>query len=175
MQFNVAGLLKGPGGATQRHKLEESPFALDDTQAEHVWGQVTLMRVNDGIWVTGNFRAAITCSCSRCLKSFATTVRFHFDETYYPTRDINSGVAIRLPEDAEQDATIDDHHILDISEGVRQEILLSSPMKPLCKPNCAGICPSCGTDLNESTCPCPKESRDRRWAPLMGMLSQGKN
>lgn len=175
MQFNVASLLKGPVGVTQHHRLDEQSVAEDDTQAERVWGQVTLVHLNDGIWVRGDLQAKVRCTCSRCLQAYSTTLRFHIEETYYPTLDISTGVEVSLPEDAETDATIDDHHILDISEVVRQDIILATPMKPLCKTDCAGICPQCGADLNESSCACPKEPVDRRWASLSDMLSHRKN
>ncbi|MBI4312945.1 MAG: DUF177 domain-containing protein [Chloroflexi bacterium] len=175
MQFNVAGLLKGAVGATQRHLLDEAPLSLEDIQAERVWGAVTLMRVNDGVWVRGDFRATVECACSRCLRSYPATVSFHFDETYYPTLDIASGVAITLPDGAEADAAIDNHHILDISEAIRQNIILGLPMKPLCKPACAGICARCGRDMNESPCACPQDTGDPRWAALKDPLSPDKN
>lgn len=170
MQFNVASLLKGPVGGAQRHRLDETSLSLDDAQVERVWGHITLMRVNDGIWASGEFRATVTCTCSRCLQPYGTTLRFPFEETYYPSLDINTGVAVPLPNEAEADAAIDGHHILDISEAMRQDIILATPMKPLCSPTCAGICSRCGRDLNHSSCACPKEVQDPRWAPLLDML-----
>lgn len=175
MQFNVASLLKGPVGESQRHQVDEASFDWDDVQVAHVWGQVSLTRLNEGIWVRGAFRATVDCTCSRCLQSFQATLRIPFNETYYPTLDINSGAPVTLPEDAEADATIDDHHTLDIAETLRQDIILAVPMKPLCKPDCAGICPQCGKDLNQATCRCPQETIDPRLTPLLSFLSQQKN
>jgi len=49
---------------------------------------------------------------------------------------------------------------------VKEQVLLSVPMKPLCRNDCAGLCPVCGRDLNEGACNCRKEELDPRLAPL---------
>ena len=62
--------------------------------------------------------------------------------------------------------TIDDHHILDVSEAVRQYALTAIPLKALCSVNCAGLCQTCGKNLNEGPCQCPPRQMDSRWAKL---------
>ncbi len=175
MQFNVAGLLKGPVGESQRHQVDEVALPWEDVQVLHVWGQVKLTRLNEGVWVKGDFRATVACTCSRCLQTYQATMRFPFNETYYPTLDINSGTPVAPPEDAETDTIIDGHHTLDIAEALRQDVILAVPMKPLCKPDCAGICPQCGQDLNQAACRCPQEAIDPRLSPLLRFLPQQKN
>ncbi|MBI4201944.1 MAG: DUF177 domain-containing protein [Chloroflexi bacterium] len=174
MQFNVAGLLKGPVGGSQRHQVDETSLALEDAQVKRLWGSITLVRINEGVWVKGNLQARVVCTCSRCLRPYDTTLPFLFNETYHPTVDVTTGVPVALPDGAEADTTIDTHHILDIEEVVRQDIILAIPMKPLCQSNCAGICPHCGKDLNETSCDCPQEMVDPRWATLLGLLSTTK-
>ncbi len=55
---------------------------------------------------------------------------------------------------------------LDLSAWVRDEIALSLPEQVLCRTDCAGMCGSCGADLNTSTCTCPPPEPDSRWAKL---------
>jgi uncharacterized protein len=55
--------------------------------------------------------------------------------------------------------------MLDLGEALRQYALISSPSKPLCQPDCAGICPTCGINLNEDRCTCPPQ-KEARWQAL---------
>ena len=56
--------------------------------------------------------------------------------------------------------------VLDLHEGVRQYILMSEPAKPLCRPDCKGLCPECGNNLNQTTCSCDRTPIDPRLAAL---------
>jgi uncharacterized protein len=69
---------------------------------------------------------------------------------------------------------IDEHHILDLTEAIRQYALLALPMKPLCQESCAGLCPSCGHNLNQGACNCPPEAGDPRWSELNELASVGE-
>jgi uncharacterized protein len=57
---------------------------------------------------------------------------------------------------------------------LRQALLLSLPMQPLCKPDCAGLCPICGQDLNQGPCDCVSVEIDPRWEKL-GLLLAGSD
>jgi uncharacterized protein len=63
---------------------------------------------------------------------------------------------------------IDNRFDLDLREALRQYILISEPIKPLCKLECAGLCPVCGADLNEGPHRC-EEPTDERWNVLAGL------
>ena len=97
----------------------------------------------------------------------------NFEEEYLPTIDVASGVPLPLPEEPGF-FTIDDHHILDLTEAVRQYILLATPMKPLCRKDCAGLCPTCGCNLNQVSCNCPPSPADSRWSELKKLLQTSK-
>jgi uncharacterized protein len=60
----------------------------------------------------------------------------------------------------------------EIDDLVREAIILSLPLKPLCSEDCKGLCPICGTDLNRSQCSCVKERTDPRWDQLKGLLKR---
>jgi len=62
---------------------------------------------------------------------------------------------------------------LEIGERVRQLILLALPLKPLCRPDCRGLCPLCGQDLNEGECGCKREAPDSRWEKLKALRENG--
>jgi uncharacterized protein len=55
---------------------------------------------------------------------------------------------------------------LDLAQALRDEIGLNLPMAPLCRADCAGLCPVCGRDLNQGRCDCRRDQTDPRWAKL---------
>ena len=87
--------------------------------------------------------------------------------------DINSGTPLEIPEEPDS-FIIDEHHILDLKEAIRQNALLAVPMKPLCRADCAGLCQICGKDLNKGNCDCAKDNIDPRWSKLIELSSAGK-
>ena len=171
MQFNVARLLKGPVGTSQYHTLNVTLAPQEDAPAKYVRGWVQLTYVDRGVWVSGALEATAVCACSRCLQDFPLSVQFHLDDIYFPVVDVTTGAPLPLLEDADPDFTIDDHHVLDITEAVRQSTILALPMKALCRADCAGICPECGVNRNEARrCACQSEKIDPRWAPLLNQF-----
>jgi uncharacterized protein len=71
-----------------------------------------------------------------------------------------------VPDDA---FLIDDRHTLDLNEAVRQYREVSLLMKPLCRPDCRGLCPVCGADLNVGPCGHETAPADSRWAGLAAL------
>ena len=171
MQFNVARLLRGPVGTNQYHTLDVTFAPQEGTRIDHIRGRVRLMCVNQGVWVSGALDATVVCACSRCLQVVPLSVQFHLDDIYLPVVGVATGAPLPLSEDIDPNFTIDDHHMLDITEAVRQSTILALPMKPLCQADCAGICPECGVNRNEARCACRSERIDPRWASLLKQFS----
>jgi uncharacterized protein len=168
-QFNVAQLLKQPSGTRRVYDIDTSevpPFDDDLEVVAPFRGQVRLMRVGAGVLVTGGLETTLEVACTRCLTAFQTPVSFEIEEEFKPSVDIQTGGV--LPQDPEQDEAtlIDERHILDLAEVMRQSLVLSSPSSPVCRPDCQGFCPQCGQDLNEGSCDCQPEATDPRWAAL---------
>ena len=157
MQINVAQLLKSPVGSTRNHRVSGIVEISDDGVSSEVHGEVKLLRTNRGILVRSTLHTEIDATCSRCLSPFRCPLTLNIEEEYFPVIDVVSGTSLALPEEPGA-FTIDENHILDLTEAVRQYALLAKPMKPLCCENCAGLCPSCGQNLNQGPCSCfPKE------------------
>jgi uncharacterized protein len=179
MQYNVAQLLQEPTGATRRYTVDEPAKdvqALFDGDAVTVTsplqGTLTFMRTTDSILVTGDLRLTVEVVCERCLTRFEVPVAAEVEETFRPTVDIRSGAQLPPVKGEERETLIDEHHILDLSEVVRQMILLAAPMYPVCRPDCAGLCPRCGQNLNEAQCDCTVEVVDPRWSKLKTLLDE---
>lgn len=172
MRYNVAQLLKDHVGAMRNYQVQEDITDLDPAlkPLTDLSGHADLIRTNDGILVRANLYTNVELTCSRCLTQFATPVRFKIDEEFYPLTDINTGARLPLAEDADPAATIDSNHILDLSEVVRQDLLLALPLVPLCRNECKGLCPSCGQNWNEGDCECDDQELDPRFAALKQLL-----
>jgi len=138
-----------------------------------VQGEIRLMRTDRGIMVKGTLDTEIELTCSRCLCPFDCPLRLNIEEEYVPTTDIVTGASLSLPDESGC-FTINEQNILDLTEAIHQYAQLAIPIKSLCRENCAGLCPSCGQNLNQAPCNCPPEPADPRWSELTKLASASK-
>ena len=164
VEINVSQLLKSSIGTTRSYEIEERVDIGEDSPV--VRGEVTLLRTNRGILVTGKLQTELTVTCSRCLEQFHEQATLQIEEEFFPTIDILTGAAVTVPEDEPDAFTIDQNNILDLTEAIRQYALMAVPMKPLCRSDCKGLCPTCGKNLNVEGCDCPPPL-DPRWGKLV--------
>ncbi len=167
MQINVSQLLKEPIGATRDYQVSEIVDITGDGRM--VQGEVKLLRTHRGILVRGVLRTEVELTCSRCLTVFNCPVTLNVGEEYIPTVDVVSGVPLFSPEEPGP-FIIDEHHVIDLTEAMRQYSLLVIPMKPLCREDCAGLCSNCGHNLNRGPCGCLQQGVDPRWSELSKLL-----
>lgn len=173
MIYNVAQLMKAPVGTTQVNDFHEEDFQADDDI--HVVGpldgHVRMRRTNQGLLVDGRVDLTLQLECSRCLKVFEQPMHITFEEQFYPTVDVVSGLPL-APFDEEEIFPIDAHHELDLTEAIRQNALTELPMVTLCQEDCKGLCSQCGHDLNLGPCECKPEV-DARLSVLEKLLQNG--
>jgi len=160
MLFNVSSLLREHLGAERNYDLERAPPIHR--------GTAKLTRTPDGVLVQVKAELIIDSVCSRCLAPFGYETEIRFDETFHQQVDVVSARKLAEPADPET-FLIDTHHIIDITEAVRQYSETAVEMQPLCRPDCPGICPVCGKDLNMAPCSCDREPKDSRWAALAAL------
>ena len=101
--------------------------------------------------------------CQRCLRDYETELVEEFRQEYRETSQESP-----LPADAEYGVYEGDE--LDVTELVRDTLLLAEPMKKVCQLDCKGLCPVCGQDRNQSDCHCDHEAIDPRLAALKQLL-----
>ena len=170
MRYNVAALLKAPTGEVRRVEVD-APIELQTdglTTAGPVHGAVLLMRSPDGVLAQGVLQVSARTECARCLAPVEVVIEFEMEEEFRPTIEVPGGPKPdRSFED--QAVLIDELNVLDLREVVRQGLLLAAPVRPLCREDCRGLCPSCGEDLNSGPCTCAAEP-DPRWAGLRSLL-----
>jgi uncharacterized protein len=174
MLFNVAQLLKDPIGSTREFDLDEGSDLLADVPARARYiGHVKIIHINEGALVEAVVRTTAEVDCSRCLRPVEVPLQFKFTEEYRPTIDLATGLPVPVRE-GEEFFRIDESHTLDLTEAVRQYALLNLPPYALCREDCAGLCPSCGQDLNQGRCECAKEQVDPRLAVLAQLLGDSE-
>lgn len=176
LSYNVAGLLKeSPGTArTVEFAVPQGQMVVaDDVElAGPVEGRVQLSRTGRGILARGHVDTLLAETCSRCLKTVITPVRVEIDEEALPSIDLVSGKPVDLA--LEPDAIhLDDHHELDLAPTIRDAISLAEPIAPLCRPDCPGLCQTCGQDLNlDPAHKHPETDIDPRLAGLAALLDK---
>ena len=170
MVINVAPLLKQPLGTRVDYAIEESPIdprgdnaGLLDASVVDVDALVHATHTNPGAYFEGSADAHVAAQCARCLQPIDTPVHADFAEQYYATLPVDAGAAIlESPVDAK---TIGSDFKVDLTDLLREELILVTPVAALCRPECAGLCPVCGDDLNVRP-HTHDDAVDARWAAL---------
>jgi uncharacterized protein len=174
MEMNVSQQLKSAIGTLREYDIDDLLDILGEGQKSNIKGTVVLTRTNRGILVQGKLQTNVIAECSRCLNKYECPLTINIEEEYFPVIDINSGTALEIPDEPDT-FRIDEHHILDLKEVIRQNALLAIPMKPLCRESCPGICPICGKDLTKGKCQCSNNKIDPRWLKLFNTDSNDKD
>ncbi len=116
--------------------------------------RVHLDRMDDVVHVRGAAKFALAADCARCLQPVQIDIDTPLELTMVPAE--LEPQPLEDGEIADDDVGVSvyaDRHI-DLSHVVRDEVFLEMPMRTLCTPDCAGLCPQCGANLNEAPCPC---------------------
>jgi uncharacterized protein len=117
------------------------------------------------VFVNGHVDARAEVECDRCLKPIELPVNADFELEYITGSEYESSAVAELTE-AEMSVAVFDGEALDVDEIVKEQILLAVPTRMLCREDCKGICPQCGTDRNTGECNCETKEIDPRWAAL---------
>jgi uncharacterized protein len=174
MRYNVSQLLKSSTGATRHYKLHEEINDLDPAikPLSNLDGEIMMIRTGEGVLVNGDLYLTAELQCRRCLELFSAPVRFGIEEEFKPTIDIVTGAKIPQTEEDEPATQINAQHMLDLTEVIRQNLMLALPMYPVCRSRCEGLCPNCGQNWNEGPCDCAPEEIDPRLAVLKQLLEE---
>jgi uncharacterized protein len=133
--INVAQLLKEPIGSSQSYDISG---VIDEEVEGSIEGKAKMIHINRGLLVQCKLTAEVKLICSRCLDTFLCPISFTAEEEFLRISDVSDDFALTLPEQSEE-FTIDSKNMLDLTELIRQYILLNLPMKPLCRSDCPGI------------------------------------
>jgi uncharacterized protein len=163
LRINVGFIIHESPGYTRDFEFE-FPFLdlSDDLQAKDFKGTVTISRTQRGLLVEAQMSAIIATNCVRCLEATLTPVESDFTELY----------AFDQRTETENELIVPESGIIDLEPLVHDYLLLDIPKIPLCKPDCAGLCPICGENWNETRCDCDTDSIDPRFSKLKDLLDE---
>jgi uncharacterized protein len=165
---NVAGLLGEAPGSHRDVAVDGIQLELgeDLRQALPLGVRVRIARTNRGVIVTGRVHTALADTCGRCLAALEIPIDAPIEEEVLQSVELQSGAAVDVA--AEPDAfRLSDHHELDLEPLAREAVLLAAPIAPVCRPDCPGLCPECGADLNVGTHAHSETPVDPRLAKLL--------
>ena len=174
LSYNVTDLLRSVPGTSREYPLAADAMRIDDdlVVATPIRGTVRLANTGRGIIARGHLTTALPETCSRCLVDTLSPVDVDFMEEALPTVDLETGEALDHEDDGET-LLLDDHHELDLTGTVRDAISLAEPIVVLCRPDCRGLCLTCGIDLNlDTTHTHGEDDIDPRLAALVAIREQ---
>ncbi len=113
-----------------------------DLDVKSFTGVAHISRTPQGLLVEGKFSAALPLECVRCLETYNQSLQIEFDEMY----------AYKVFDFTESGLFVPDDGNIDLGPIIREYLMLENPIKPICKPDCQGLCTVCGENLNQKTC-----------------------
>lgn len=171
MKLDLSEIAKTPGMQAVHDVDEQCPneSALDCVSA--VKGQIRISNTGSLLLVKGEVKAEVRLECSRCTTDFVLPVEADVEEEF---RLEKVGDAIQVLPIDEEETTPDlmSGSLLDVQELIRQNLLPVLPIQPLCKPDCKGLCPTCGENLNVGKCQCPPAESESPFGVLADLLEE---
>ena len=161
IRFDVSTLVQARLGTSLTLNIDTGPQHLTDLEVNFLSGSVQAIRVQGGLLIQGTVESQLELECVRCLEPFVFPIVLDLEETF------------RLPgKDPGPDGiyAVGDDNWLDLAPLLREQAWIALPMKPLCHPDCRGLCLQCGVNLNLESCTCSHEKVDPRLALLKDLL-----
>jgi uncharacterized protein len=164
MRIEVESLEK-PGDLSQVYEVDSLSLDEELRLLEPVEVRGRARRSGAEVELSGELRTSIEVPCSRCLKPVILPIRSEFAERFVPAVAWRNEEQHELRE-ADLDLAIFDGDAIELDDVVREEILLALPSHVVCREDCKGLCPGCGTDRNVGSCTCENKEIDSRWEGL---------
>lgn len=163
LRLNVGFLLHQGAGTSQEFEFDFPEIQLaDDLELEFLRGTLRFTRTSEGLYLEGQLASAIDQECVRCLTPLDLPLSVSLAELLnYPPSPGSDPIA-----------TVPETGIFNLAPLLREHFLLGVPSRPLCRPDCQGLCPECGANWNDETCDHPKVDIDPRLAALKSLLHE---
>jgi uncharacterized protein len=179
--FDLRSLSRQAGSSRAETRIAAAPADVRLELAEVPEGSDVELNlkfdaVTEGVLVTGSATAQVTGECARCLGPVATTVTVHLLELYRYHEDPRHNGGKRKTEDKQESEDDEerflDGDLLDLEPALRDAVVLTLPMSPLCREDCPGLCVDCGVPLAETGPGHTHDRNDPRWASLAQLEAQ---
>jgi len=142
LRLNVGYLYNKQIGSSRDVPLDVDQLELDDLTIRDLQSRIRISRTREGLLLQVKAEAEVLTNCVRCLEPFYLPVDTEFEELYqFPSR-YREDTDLLLPNDG----------YLDLGPIYREYLILSMPIKRLCRIDCAGLCVICGANLNKNGC-----------------------
>ncbi len=142
------------------YSVDEAPIVDEDLECDSpIVGSIIFSNTGSVLLVDGQISTRVVLECSRCLRYYQMDVDSVIEEQFpletKPIGPRGRHIQVVVEEDENPDAgKLFEGALFNLTEMLRQNIMLSLPTQPLHDPDCKGLCPHCGTDLNDFTCDC---------------------
>ena len=163
MIITVGGMRQGRAAAQSTERPSELGFGKDEIEflkPIEVYAEITKMGLD--VYIDLTISTAIAMECGRCLGKFARDITARYRMLFVPAQDGSQGRT------AEDGVYLYRESTIDLADHICEAVRLAIPMKPLCKPDCRGLCQHCGKNLNEGKCSCERED-DQTCRPFKGL------
>ena len=153
-----------------RTVLQGEPFEIEGEfetvlKVKDTGLDLNIQKSGEEYFCQGSLKALVQMECARCLGSFEREVANQTDFIICD-RDSFEARAKEAIDDEDYAFFQGSDLSVDLSDIVRQTVILAISMKPLCSEDCRGLCPDCGANLNDDSCRCRAEKTDPRWDAL---------
>jgi uncharacterized protein len=143
LRLNVGFLIKSPIGTRRDFDFDFEQMRLgDDLTVQNFSGKACFDRTQQGLLLQGEFLATAELECVRCLEPFSQQLKWSFSDLYAFDKRNMTDSGLLVPDDAQ----------INLEPLLREYALLEFPINPVCKPDCKGLCPVCGENLNQMDC-----------------------
>lgn len=163
-------------GESFAHTYAPGALSLNDEWA-HLSAETSVSgrasKKGEQVRVRGKLTGTAEVGCDRCLQPVALPLEVEFDVQYIPAETARAAPESVELLDQDLNASIYEDGAVDIDELAREQVLLTLPLRVLCREDCKGLCPTCGADLNTETCGCEQREVDPRWAALADLKKNG--
>ena len=169
MRIELDGLEEQGGKFSQVFEIDD--LLLDDEEirlVEPAEIQGRVRRVGTEVELRGRVSARLEVPCGRCLNPVEVPISTGFNERFVRAVSWAADEQHELQEEDLNVAVFDGEGI-ELDDLAREEILLAVPANVLCREDCRGLCPTCGTNRNQSDCQCETNEVDSRWQKLKGL------
>jgi uncharacterized protein len=160
-RLNIGFIVNETVGYKRDFDIDLAALQIDgDTLVEDLTARLSLSKTQRGIIAEVRASGTVSTECARCLDAIDAKIATDFTEMYAFDERGNTEAELFVPEGG----------IIDFLPLVREYLLLDVPMNPTCRPDCQGLCPTCGTNWNDADCDCENEAIDPRMAKLKDLL-----
>ncbi len=164
LKIRISGL---SNGIHEYHFVSDpSTVGLTENFSSPVQVDVHVDKAPRQIYLRADIRTAGEFECDRCLDKFTQPINARLS-MFYVFDELDTG---KFPPD-EVKVISPDTVTIDITNDVREMVALSVPLKLLCREECKGLCPQCGTNWNHGTCNCKAQASNSRWSGLQDLLN----